>query len=349
MPIRLLRFDQHGKGITLVERSQVMEWISAEINSAAYSDLSFRSRKFLKYAILSHTWLRRGEITYSDWTKPSALLDTQSSGYNKLANFCKVAAKHGLRLGWMDTVCINKESSAELDESIRSMFKWYQGAEVCIAYLEETTSLDDLEKDKWFTRGWTLQELLAPHSIKFFAKDWQSLSTSLAHRSNKFPNLLISKICEATGLEEKELSGSPDNLHSVPIWRKMQWAANRKVTRVEDTAYSLMGIFNVSMPTGYGEGSEHAFMRLVREILNSKLTSTSKLEIVNWGSALEHRSDDIRLQSDISSSVLIPRSPYAYRHASSNSDIHFHPTALPITLSYMGLCVPVAPNACPFR
>ena len=312
MPIRLLKFDQNGEGITLIERSQVMEWISAEINSAAYSDLSFRSRKYLKYAILSHTWLTRGEITYSEWTNPTTLLDTQSPGYDKLAKFCKVAAKHGLRLGWMDTICINKESSAELDESIRSMFKWYEKAEICFAYLVDTISTKNMEQDKWFTRGWTLQELLAPHCIKFLAKNWTALSNSPVDHSDKLPGPLLSKLCAATGLSKQELSGSPHHLHSATIWRKMQWAANRKVTREEDTVYSLMGIFDVSMPTGYGEGAEHAFMRLVKEILSSKLTTASKLEIANWSSFFTHGPAESSLHSDISSSVLIPSSPRAY-------------------------------------
>ncbi|KJA16050.1 hypothetical protein HYPSUDRAFT_171944 [Hypholoma sublateritium FD-334 SS-4] len=343
MPIRLLMFDQDGKGITLVEKWQVMDYILSDLNSVTDLRLPYY-HPFEKYAILSHTWLSRGEVTYSEWKDHTAPLDTQSPGYDKLAKFCEVAAQYGLRLAWMDTVCINKESSAELDESIRSMFKWYKGAEVCIAYLAETTSLYDMEKDRWFTRGWTLQELLAPHCIKFFSKSWTALSNSLAEESDKSHFPLVSKICAATGLNENELSRSP-YLDSVPIWRKMQWAAAREVTREEDTAYSLMGIFNISMPTGYGEGAEHAFLRLVKEILSSKLTSVSKLEITNWcesASANRLASFNFSLHPNVSFSTLIPRSPRAYMHLSStNTNIHFHPSSWPITLSYIGLCVPV--------
>ena len=342
MPIRMLMFDEVGNNIKLVERPQVMEYVSAELNCVRVcADLSLYNKwQFTEYAILSHSWLPTGEITYSKWTNHAASLDTQSPGYTKLANFCKVAATYGYRLAWMDTVCINKESSAELDESIRSMFKWYKGAEVCIAYLAETTLQDDMEKDNWFTRGWTLQELLAPHCIKFFSKEWTALSRSSAGQSDKTSGPLIPMICKATGLDTKELSQSP-NFDSIPIWRKMQWAANRTVTREEDTAYSLMGIFNVSMPTGYGEGAEHAFMRLVKEILSSKLTSQSMLEIINWSSAFENGLSDNDICSNISSSALIPRSPHAYIHSSFDDDIYFHRSSFPITLSYMGLCVPV--------
>ncbi len=332
MPIRLLKFDQHGKGITLVERSQVMECISAEIVAEAPNIGPYDSTVFEEYAILSHTWLLKGEITYSDCTGPTLLIDTTSPGYNKLTKFCETAAEQGLRLAWMDTVCINKESSTELDESIRSMFKWYQNAQVCIVYLAETESLEDLKNDRWFTRGWTLQELLAPEKISFYSKHWNVLENKKFRSFDT--NLILSDICAATGLEKDELLYSPYNIVSVPIWRKMQWAANRQVTREEDTAYSLMGIFDVSMPTGYGEGAGHAFMRLVREILNSKLMSASTLEIANWGiNGNYHTSSKL--------SVLIPKGPDAYQYATFTSNIHFYPARSPITLSYMGLCVPV--------
>ena len=343
MPIRLLIFDKDGKGIRLVERSQIMRYISSELNSVTDLKLPYH-HPFESYAILSHTWLTKGEITYSEWGNHTAPLDTQSPGYNKLANFCEVAAKYALRLAWMDTVCINKENSAELDESIRSMFKWYMGAKVCVAYLAETTSVEDMGQDKWFTRGWTLQELIAPRHIKFFSKNWTALSNNLAEcDKTNFCSPLITRICAATGLDEEELLYSPD-LNFIPIWRKMQWAAKRKVTREEDTAYSLMGIFNISMPTGYGEGAEHAFLRLVREILSSKLTTVSKLEIANWTEVKLKNGNDrtaLNLHSNLSSSALIPKSPEAYMHSLFNSNIHFYPSSQPIMLSYMGLCVPV--------
>ncbi len=169
-----------------------------------------------------------GEVSYSQWKNNASSLDIQSPGYEKLAQFCRVAASYGLRLAWMDTVCINKESSSKLDESIRSMFKWYKDSGICIAYLAETTTLDEMEKDKWFTRGWTLQELLAPSRIKFFAQNWTPLwDAGYFDKSNLF---ISPKVCTATGLNTAELADSP-NLDHVPIWRKMQWAADRKVTR----------------------------------------------------------------------------------------------------------------------
>ena len=226
MPIRLLKFDRHGKGITLVERSQVMECISVEIIAETTDgNATYNKTVFEEYAILSHTWLSKGEITYSDWADPiqAALIDTTSPGYNKLTKSCEAAANQGLRLAWMDTVCINKESSSELDESIRSMFKWYQNAKVCIVYLAETESLVDLKRDKWFTRGWTLQELLAPEWINFYSKHWEFLGAKNSSiLQSTYSNPLISlEICAATGLEEQELSDFPYHIKFVPIWRKM--------------------------------------------------------------------------------------------------------------------------------
>ncbi|KJA16155.1 hypothetical protein HYPSUDRAFT_219643 [Hypholoma sublateritium FD-334 SS-4] len=352
MPIRLLMFDEEGNGIKLVEKSEVLKHISLDLATFDFREATssfiqdngefrplacrrFLSRhKFGQYAILSHTWLPTGEVTYSDWLSRS--FDTTSPGYVKLANFCKVAAVHyGLRLAWMDTVCINKESSAELDESIRSMFKWYKGTRVCITYLAETASLDVMGKDRWFTRGWTLQELLAPSCIKFYTVNWTAISDIPAYHCDKSKlSPLVSKICGATSLSKEELFHSP-YLDHIPIWRKMQWASSREVTREEDAVYSLMGIFNVSMPTGYGEGSEHAFLRLVREILNSKLTSVSKLEIANWKTSSKFLSDAA------SPSALIPRDPRSYVRLSANRRVHFYPPSSPITLSHLGLSVPV--------
>lgn len=377
MPIRLLTFDKDGNGIKLIERPDIFHHISRDISlrlsfedftkllsisgqdSESQEKQAFRreiqkyllAQEFGRYAILSHTWLPYGEITYSEWRSHTSPLSTQSPGYVKLAKFCKVAAKRGLRLAWMDTVCINKESSAELDESIRSMFKWYERADVCIAYLAETISLDTMDQDRWFKRGWTLQELLAPRCIKFFAKNWTALSDKTeaicdkrAFSDNSVP-LLVSKICEATGLDKVELYRSP-NLSDVPIWRKMKWAADREVTREEDAAYSLMGLFNISMPTGYGEGAEHAFFRLVREIMNSKLTSVSKLEIANWNSVYSHEQP----HSNVSPSKLIPRGLQSYSDSKSyfDQDIQFYRSSSPITLSHLGICTPVLlmPSIC---
>ncbi|KAF9472110.1 hypothetical protein BDN70DRAFT_819130, partial [Pholiota conissans] len=228
-----------------------------------------------RYAILSHTWLREapGEITYSDWHDQN--FDESNPGYQKLTNFCKLAwLKHGLTLGWMDTICINKESSAELDESIRSMFKWYQGSHICIAYLAETQNVLDIHRDTWFTRGWTLQELIAPEVVKFCNQDWDYFNPDIKSTDTKvdfgqvfYPSIIpdiIREISKATSITEAEFDS---DFFELPLSRRMELAASREVTREEDTAYSLMGIFDVSIATAYGEGGKRAFFRLLEAIL----------------------------------------------------------------------------------
>ncbi|KAF9471283.1 hypothetical protein BDN70DRAFT_764398, partial [Pholiota conissans] len=200
----------------------------------------------------------------------------QHPGYAKLVNFCRVALEdHQLALGWMDTVCINKSSSSELDESIRSMYKWYEMAGVCITYLAETDSLSDMPNDAWFTRGWTLQELIAPKHVKFYMRTWNRLIGS--HSSDKKDDTIHRIIESATTIAANELQ-YPD---VVSISRKMQWAASRQVTRAEDGAYSLMGLLGVSMSIAYGEGAEHAFIRLLKGILST--SNTDVLDVFNWG------------------------------------------------------------------
>ncbi|KAF9479675.1 hypothetical protein BDN70DRAFT_806684, partial [Pholiota conissans] len=212
------------------------------------------------YAILSHKWLRGapGELTYDQWNKGSFL--PESLGYKKLANFCRIVWRdYKLTLAWMDTICINKYSSSELDESIRSMYAWYERATVCTVYLSETQSISELPHDSWFTRGWTLQELLAPRRLKFYGYNWDKLERWGADDKAR----LFEFIEQATTISSRELQ----HVTRTPFSRRMQWAASREVTREEDMAYSLMGIFNVSISIAYGEGAERAFRRLLEEIL----------------------------------------------------------------------------------
>ncbi|KAF9477632.1 hypothetical protein BDN70DRAFT_766658, partial [Pholiota conissans] len=230
-----------------------------------------------QYAILSHTWLRSspGELSYDVWNKGT--LDLTHPGYEKLVQFCRASlVNHGLSLGWMDTVCIDKSSSSELDESIRSMYKWYHDSSMCITYLSETDNISQLAEDPWFTRGWTLQELLAPVIMKFYNRAWGQLTAKECDKDDKS---IQEQIEEATTITSQELSA--DHINQVSISRKMQWAAKREVTRAEDIAYSLMGLFDINMSIAYGEGADLAFSRLIKEILST--CKYNVLDIFNWG------------------------------------------------------------------
>jgi hypothetical protein len=226
------------------------------------------------YAILSHTW-GPDEVTLQQFTDPSFrdghhLKD--SHGYWKIIKTCQQALQDGIHYVWVDTCCIDKTSSAELSEAINSMFRWYQNARICYAYLDDVNvsseaeinnstsndcfSKDELAKSRWFTRGWTLQELIAPRTIVFYGKDWRRIG----HKAS-----MLATLEHITGVSANVLSGR-NSVEDQSIAKRMSWMAGRTTTRTEDMAYSLMGIFDVNMPLLYGEGPK-AFVRLQEEIM----------------------------------------------------------------------------------
>ncbi|KAF9482629.1 hypothetical protein BDN70DRAFT_409339 [Pholiota conissans] len=219
--------------------------------------------KFARYAILSHTWLQtdpeinyQDAIDYEDWLDADGEVSDSDKkpGYAKFKSFCDVAYdKYDLSLAWCDTICINKESSAELDEAIQSMYKWYQNSFVCITYLSETDHIGNMKKDKWFKRGWTLQELIASPRIHFYKKKWTRLSEDDVPNDKAYP-MIQEIISKKTNIEPGELV-SFDPLNGSDVSTRMTWAVRRETTRGEDKAYSLMGIFGVNFPISYGEGS----------------------------------------------------------------------------------------------
>ncbi|KAG9230124.1 heterokaryon incompatibility protein-domain-containing protein [Amylocarpus encephaloides] len=214
------------------------------------------------YAILSHTWGVDGEeVTFKE------LIDRTGKnkvGYNKI-RFCEKQAKSdGLQYFWVDTCCIDKSSSAELTEAINSMFRWYREAAKCYVYLSDVSIHNDNESDhfhqsdfqksRWFTRGWTLQELIAPVSLEFFSLEGKRIGDK---RSTE------QQIHQITGIPFQALRGNP--LSNFTIAERFSWAAKRDTKRKEDRAYCLLGLFDISMPLIYGEG-EKSFTRLRDEI-----------------------------------------------------------------------------------
>ncbi len=223
------------------------------------------------YAILSHTWGQsEDEVSFEDMTSGLNVAKTRAS-FPKLESACRLALAHGHRYCWIDTCCINQSSSAELQEAINSMFKWYQDAQVCFAYLSDVENVRaEFRHARWFTRGWTLQELLAPTDLIFYARNWQPIGTKKD---------LAFQIRKITGIEPAILLGErPIERESVA--ERMLWASSRKTSRPEDQAYCLMGIFGVNMPMIYGEG-ERAFRRLQEEIMKT----TNDESIFAWRDA----------------------------------------------------------------
>jgi hypothetical protein len=214
------------------------------------------------YAILSHTW-GEGEVTFGELVDGTG---ESKKGYEKI-RFCGTqAAKDGLNYFWVDTCCINKSILVELQDAINSMFRWYQNADECYVYLPDVSAMEPSDftwepafrKSRWFTRGWTLQELLAPRTVIFFSAE----SKCLGDRKS-----LKQQISEITTIPLLALQGTPLDKFSTD--ERLSWIKTRQTTRQEDKAYSLLGIFGIFMSLIYGEGEENAFKRLRKKIEKS--------------------------------------------------------------------------------
>jgi hypothetical protein len=227
-----------------------------------------------KYAILSHRWGNaEDEVTFQDMLSSSNLVKAKA-GYSKLEGCCRQAHQDGHERVWSDTCCINKSSSAELSEAITSMYSYYENSQICYAFLNdiekrrEPPSGNGIARDNfsfvsesaWFERGWTLQELIAPETVKFFDSSWTFLGEK--------KQLEISNDIEKNSGIHSSILKQPEMVRAVSVSCRMSWAAQRKTERIEDRAYSLMGLFDVYMPPIYGEGY-NAFIRLQEEIMRT--------------------------------------------------------------------------------
>ncbi|KAK0633987.1 heterokaryon incompatibility protein-domain-containing protein [Immersiella caudata] len=227
------------------------------------------------YGILSHTW-EDAEVTYQDMLSGQA---SRKKGYSKIEMACKQAARDGLEFVWVDTCCIDKTSSAELSEAINSMFQWYKDSAICYVYLSDLDPSNDtstsLRHCRWFTRGWTLQELVAPRKIQFFDRDWGLRGAEKD---------LLPQLSQTTGISPAVLAHQV-SLGSIPVAVRMSWASGRQTTKLEDLSYCLLGIFNINMPPIYGEGAR-AFRRLQEEIIKD----SHDLSIFAWTAEMRPRS-----------------------------------------------------------
>lgn len=219
------------------------------------------------YAILSHTWGDE-EVSFNDIKHAAA---KQLRGYKKIEKSCALASSQQKKLIWIDTCCINKSSSAELSEAVNSMYHWYRRSSVCYVYLSDFefvpfevgylqsfqthTFAKEFKKCRWFSRGWTLQELLAPYNIEFYDKHWHYIGDKID---------LVSQISAATGIDPHYIVDR-NSVRRASVAARMSWASRRNTTRPEDEAYCLMGLFEVNMPLLYGERHQ-AFLRLQHEI-----------------------------------------------------------------------------------
>ena len=269
--------------------------------------IEFTDDKIPCYAILSHTWGQAGEeVTFKDILESTARSKT---GFTKI-KFCgEQAARHGLEYFWVDTCCIDKSSSAELGEAINSMFRWYKNATRCYVYLSDVSVGDGypnghyssltwesaFRASRWFTRGWTLQELLAPASIEFFSLEGRPLGDKSA---------LKQQLHEITGIAIPALQGT--TLSAFSVEERMLWVEGRETHRPEDMAYSLLGIFEVCMLPIYSEGAENAFRRL-REELDKRPMKRQLDEVSNVSHATFNSTKRSRTSYNQSSSIPLSR------------------------------------------
>jgi hypothetical protein len=234
---------------------------------------SFDENAIPQYAILSHTWGKDAEeVTFADLVQGGGkhkhdYMDIP--GYNKI-RFCGEQAQlDGLQYFWVDTCCINKSDKAELSYAIQSMFRWYQNATKCYVYLSDvstkvkkvnSTSTEftwepAFRLSRWFTRGWTLQELLAPNVVEFFSQEWERLGDRKS---------LKSSIHRITGIPHEALDGA--QLSQFSIDQRLLWGKDRETTLPEDRVYALRDILGVYISPFDGEGVGEAFKRLLAEV-----------------------------------------------------------------------------------
>ncbi|KIO05530.1 hypothetical protein M404DRAFT_140799, partial [Pisolithus tinctorius Marx 270] len=230
--------------------------------------------KYFQYVMLSHRW---GEDEPSLRDIEGYLIYDMSikEGFEKLQAFCLVACERDFLWAWSDTCCIDKDSSAELQEAIGSMFAWYQRSSLTIVYLSDVPDTGSLGNSEWFRRGWTLQELLAPRTILFYIQNW-SLYKNLTSLNHKTDTTVLEELGRATGIESRfltDFSPGTDDARS-----RLQWASLRCTTRPEDIAYSLFGIFDLHLPVLYGESAEKALGRLLAEIISQ----SGDVSVLDW-------------------------------------------------------------------
>lgn len=225
------------------------------LNTSNLKLYDFYDAEIPDYAILSHTWGKE-EVSLQMLQAPES---KRLKGYTKIMRCCEMALSEGWKYAWVDTCCIDKTSSADLSEAINSMYRWYEKAQVCYVYLADVSAVTvnwEFRTSRWFSRGWTLQELLAPRTVVFYNRHWEELGTKWS---------LKDEISRATGITHDQMIDHK----RASIAAKLSWAALRETVRIEDTAYSLLGLFDINMPLLYGEGSK-AFMRLQHEILQTQ-------------------------------------------------------------------------------
>ncbi|CAI6338731.1 unnamed protein product [Periconia digitata] len=277
------------------------------INCHTFQIEEFPEHKKPRYAILSHTSKVPSIITKpaSDVKEEVKVPESQI-----ITKACDIALGHGCDYCWVDTVCVNRSDSGDWSEAVNSMFKWYQDATFCIAYLndfegiglsgesvgnanasfeskagldkeaeppaysevDQTYSLANLGRCDWFSSGWTLTHLIAPRHVQFYDSQW---------RFYKEKREFATEISRITRIPVQVLKSANYNCHRYSVAEIMSWASRRRTDRIEDLSYCLFGLFDVNLPLIYGEGHK-AFRRLQEEIIRTR----ADLSVFAWQSKI---------------------------------------------------------------
>lgn len=260
------------------------------VNVTTLGFQEFRDAEIPPYAIASHRW-GEDEVTYRGFDRlhKYASVGYPSEGFQKLMGFCMFVKRHrpDIRWLWIDSCCIDRANFTELNQAINSMFKWYRRSELCIAYLQDVQRGSEMANSVWFTRGWTLQELLAPKTVVILTYKWEVIGAkkhspiSILGSNNDIEDRANGRREHVRFLEGlttindrlSDITGIPENVlydfrasKTESVEKRLEWMGRRETTEPEDLIYSQMGMFGVYMPLIYGEGLLNALQRLQQEI-----------------------------------------------------------------------------------
>ena len=262
-------------------------------------------KKFYRYVMLSHRW-RHAEPRYKDVKNVTVYKQKASTGCTKLQTFCELVRSLGFWWAWSDTCCIDQENNVVLQESLVAMFTWYRGSSLTIIYLFDVSSLLEtpggLQDCMWNTRAWTYQECVAAERAQFYTQDWKPYLGLKLSNYKELPAVAL-EMERASRLSADQLAVLRPGLDRVR--EKLYLASKRRSTRVEDSAYSLLGIFNVSIPIIYGEGT-----RAVGRFLEHILTGSGDVRILAWTGITNEYNSCLPMNLSVYSSLVPPHVPH---------------------------------------
>ncbi|KAG2160223.1 uncharacterized protein EDB93DRAFT_47699 [Suillus bovinus] len=244
-----------------------------ELVSSTIKDMDLRMEriaevvtKYFRCVMLSHRWEEKEALLHDIQDKVIYELEAVG-GIMKLQSFCKIAREAHYRWAWMDTCCIDKNNNTEVQESLNSMFIWYRHSALTIVYLSDvppSSKAGALVKSAWNSRGWTVQEFLAPKVILFYQSNW-TLYLNDHSPNHKESAAIMQELEDATGIDAHTVITFHPGMTGAR--EKLRWASARVTTVQEDVAYSLFGIFDIHLPVIYGERKQNALGRLLQEIV----------------------------------------------------------------------------------